>query len=173
MIERIDWVSRTFSFNMPVGLFPNILERLRGTPVRIQERVAALPSPLLIQQAGEAWSIQENVGHLLDLETLWAGRVDDFLAGKDTLQPADMTNQKTYQANHNATAISEIIATFRLTRLTLVQRLEGCAEADILRSAHHARLNINMRILDLAYFVAEHDDHHLAEITALIHKLSP
>jgi len=34
------------------------------------------------------------------------------------------------------------------------------------RSAFHPRLKKPMRIIDLAFFVAEHDDYHLAKITA-------
>jgi hypothetical protein len=35
------------------------------------------------------------------------------------------------------------------------------------RTAHHPRLDRPMRVMDLAVFVAEHDDHHLARITEL------
>ena len=35
-------------------------------------------------------------------------------------------------------------------------------------AAHfHPRLGTPMRLIDLAFFVAEHDDHHLAQITHL------
>lgn len=36
------WIQRTFSFDFPVTKFPDILERVRGTPARIEERVADL-----------------------------------------------------------------------------------------------------------------------------------
>ena len=35
------------------------------------------------------------------------------------------------------------------------------------RTATHPRLGTPMRLIDLALFVAEHDEHHLATITAL------
>ena len=65
MIERFDWFSRKFSFDFPVWMFPNIIERLRGTPARVIERLDAIPQDVLVKRAGEAWSTQENVGHLL------------------------------------------------------------------------------------------------------------
>jgi hypothetical protein len=34
-------------------------------------------------------------------------------------------------------------------------------------SAVHPRLQQPMRLVDMLYFVAEHDDHHLARMTAL------
>jgi hypothetical protein len=33
--------------------------------------------------------------------------------------------------------------------------------------ALHPRLNVRIRVLDLAFFIAEHDDHHLARISEL------
>jgi hypothetical protein len=38
----------------------------------------------------------------------------------------------------------------------------------LLNTALHPRLKIPMRIVDLAYFVAEHDDHHLATIRGMM-----
>ncbi len=38
--------------------------------------------------------------------------------------------------------------------------------------ALHPRLNQPMRVIDLAQFVAEHDDHHIQTINELINKLN-
>jgi hypothetical protein len=35
------------------------------------------------------------------------------------------------------------------------------------RTALHPRLKRPMRLVDLCFFVAEHDDHHLATVTRL------
>ena len=37
-------------------------------------------------------------------------------------------------------------------------------------TARHPRLKKEMRVLDLAFFIAEHDDHHLARISELIRR---
>ena len=63
MVKRIKWVDRKFQFTMPVGVYPCILERLRGTPVRMESFVAAMPPERLTVQINEAWSIQEHIGH--------------------------------------------------------------------------------------------------------------
>ncbi len=36
-MQRTKWVERKFNFDFPVGLFPTILERLRGTSARLKE----------------------------------------------------------------------------------------------------------------------------------------
>jgi hypothetical protein len=40
-------------------------------------------------------------------------------------------------------------------------------DEDLDKSSLHPRLMKPMKIIDLAFFVAEHDDHHLAQITFL------
>lgn len=98
-------------------------------------------------------------------------RVEDLAAGRKTLHPADLENRRTYEANHNARPLTDLISTFESARLELVGQLEGADEADWLRSALHPRLQTPMRLLDLAFFVAEHDDHHLATISDILRAL--
>jgi hypothetical protein len=107
--------------------------------------------------------------HLLDLEPLWLARVDDFLAEGDTLTVADLTNRKTYEANHNARQSAEILAEFRSARLRLVDRVATLQPTVFARSMLHPRLKQPMRLADHLYFAAEHDDHHLAIIWEMIH----
>ncbi len=168
MERHIAWFDYKFSFDLPLWMYPNVVERLRGTPARLAERLESLPHECLIRRDGERWSIQENVGHLLDLESLWLGRLDDFVAGLQTLRPADLQNRKTHESNHNGNSITEILAAFRAARLEMVNRLEALDEALIGRTALHPRLQTPMRVLDAIFFVAEHDDHHLARITELL-----
>jgi hypothetical protein len=52
--------------------------------------------------------------------------------------------------------------------MEFVERLEAMDAELIERSAIHPRLKIPMRVIDLAFFKAEHDDHHMARISELI-----
>src|ERR671910_23204 len=101
MTNRIKWTDRRFDFTFPAGLYPEMIERLRGTPARLEERIGSLPAEVLQPRDGERWSIQENAGHLLDLESLVTERLDQYLAGVTELHAADMSNRKTYEAGHN------------------------------------------------------------------------
>ena len=165
------WVDRTFNFTLPDALFPVIVERLRGTPARIEDKVRGLPREVLTRRDGEAWSIQEHIGHLLDLEELGEGRLDDFLAGVAVLRAADMENRKTWEAYHNDREIGELLAAFRRERERFVARLDGWDPDLISLTAMHPRLKQPMRVLDMALFTAEHDDHHLTRMTELAWKL--
>lgn len=170
MSDRIMWVDRKFDFDFPPSLAPELLERLRGAPARLAERVELLPDTLLRQRDGEKWSIQEHVGHLMDVEELFLGRLDDYDHGLGELRPAEMTGRKTFEANHNEADIKAILIGLREERGKLVQRLDGLDAAGFARVAHHPRLNKPMRVCDMMLFEATHDDYHMVDITKLIRK---
>ena len=163
----MEWIKRQFTFELPLGMYPNVVERVRGTPARLEDLTRGLTTEILTQREGDKWSIQEHAGHLLDVEELGMNRLDDFDAARETLVAADMTNRKTHEANHNSNTIENILAAFRKERMAFVRRLDAYDEAFVQRTALHPRLQVNIRVIDLVFFIAEHDDHHLARISEL------
>ena len=166
-MPRLLWFDRRFELGLPPEAFPYIVERVRGTPARLEDRVGGLPGGILTEAIGDAWSIQENVGHLGDLESLWAGRLDDLLASRSELRPADLQNRKTHEAGHKERSVNELLAAFRRDRLVTVARLDGLSTSQLEVTALHPRLQQPTSVVDLFFFVAEHDDHHFAQITEL------
>lgn len=162
------WFDRAFALSYPVEMLPNLCARLRGTPARLEEAVGELPHEILVARPRGGWSAQEQAGHLLDLESLWLARVDDFSAGGTQLTPADLTNRKTDDANHNARPLDEILFAFRAAREELLLRVDALDAAVLTRSMLHPRLKQPMTVADHLHFVAEHDDHHLACIWELV-----
>jgi hypothetical protein len=63
-------------------------------PDKVSNLVLSLPAGILTKRVGSRWSIQENVGHLIDLEELHDKRIDDFIAGLEKLGPADLNKKK-------------------------------------------------------------------------------
>ena len=167
-MNRTKWVEREFEFNLPVGVFPCVLERLRGTPARVEEMLRGVAPELLTERREGKWSAQEHVGHLYDLDELHEGRLEDYARGLEVLRAADMTNRKTEEANHNAARLEDLLASFRGARESFVRRLESLTEEEVARTALHPRLGKQMRVIDMALFVAEHDDHHLTSIRELL-----
>ena len=162
------WFERKFEFSFPVELYPNLLARLRGTPARLEEVLGGRSREILIKRPQEKWSAQEHAGHLLDLEPLWLARVGDYVAGSVQLTVADLTNRKTDEAKHNARPLEAILAGFRSARAELLNHVEEVDASLFTRAIPHPRLKTPMRLVDHLYFVAEHDDHHLARIRELI-----
>ncbi len=170
MIQQIDWVERKFEFNFPVGLFPVIIERLRGTLAHIKSMVNNKTQEELSHKTRETWSVKEQVGHLYDLEELWYGRIEDFLSGKESLRAADMSNAKTHDARHNKKNIEDLLQQFSSARNKLIEKVQDMDEATASFTSLHPRLQQPMRLIDLLFFVAEHDDHHLAKIRELLNR---
>jgi hypothetical protein len=164
-MSRIRWTDRRFNFDFPAGIYPEMIERIRGTPARLEDLLAGLPPVLVTAQIDGRWSMQENAGHLVDLESLVSQRIDEYLAGNAVLHAADMSNRKTYNANHNDVPVEFILRAFRAARHDIVKRLDNLDAEIFERSAHHPRLNMPMRLVDMLFFQAEHDDYHLARIS--------
>ncbi len=170
MIALQNWIDREFPFPLGLGSFPAILARLRGTPDRLEAISMTLTQDELMQKPRKGWSIQEHVGHLLDLELLHIGRVDDFVSGKSELRPADLTNRMTDSRGHNQKPIDYVLRAFIERRNMLVDIFTKIDDRTHEVTILHPRLACKMRPVDLAYFVAEHDDHHIARIWELINR---
>ncbi|MEM7344784.1 MAG: DinB family protein [Chloroflexota bacterium] len=168
MATPIPWLEKKFEFEFDTGVYPELIERLRGTPARLEDRLNPLTVNVLTHQPQGEWSIQEHAGHLLDLEALFIGRLDDFLADKPTLRGADMSNQKTHEADHNTAALATILDEFRQTRLAFVAQLDALDPTSFGKTALHPRLNVSLRLVDSLLFQAIHDDHHLAQIAEIL-----
>lgn len=166
-MQQIKWFDRKFKFPDKQNIFPSIIERLRGTPVRLVDKIAEIQQVNTTVKIENSWSIAENIGHLIDLEPLWQGRYKDILNDKKELRPADLKNTKTDLANHNDKDIDDLLKEFSEIRSITVAKLEILNEKEIYRYALHPRLKTPMRMMDLFLFVAEHDDHHLARITEI------
>jgi uncharacterized damage-inducible protein DinB len=166
------WFERKFEFPIPVELLPNLLSRLRAAPLRLEEELRSHPRENLIAKPQQKWSAQEHAGHLLDLEPLWLARVEDYVAGADQLTIADLTNRKTEEAGHNSQPLERILTGFSAAREKLLERVGGLNKSQFDRSIPHPRLKTPMRLADHLYFVAEHDDHHLARIWDLVRAAS-
>ena len=167
MLKVLPWIERSFHFDCPRWMYPNLVERIRGGPARAEDAVRDVPSSLMTERQGTSWSIQENIGHLLDIEALMSGRLDDFKKRLPQLRAWEETNSATWEGNHNARPLQELLVGFRRVRSTLVERFDSLDESLIEQAAFHPRLKRPMRVIDLVYFIAEHDDYHLAKISAI------
>jgi uncharacterized damage-inducible protein DinB len=156
------WFDRRFEPGLPASGAPGLLERLRAAPDRVARLLEHTRAPVRIYRPDGRWSVQEHAGHLVDLEDLWASRLEDFDQGRPVLRPADLQNRRTHDARHNDRDPRDLIAAFRSARTALVDRLAGWSPEELSRVSRHPRLDQPMSVVDLCFFVAEHDDHHLA-----------
>jgi len=168
MIIQTPWFERKFEYNFPVGYFPIVVERLRGTLPRIESMIKNRSEEQLTRKIEGSWSVKEQIGHLYDLEELWFGRAEDFLSGEKILRAADLNNTKTHEANHNLRTTDDLLQKFSFARNKLIEKVKDINEETESLISVHPRLQAPMRLIDSLFFVAEHDDHHLAKIRELL-----
>jgi hypothetical protein len=169
MIAPIKWLERSWTFDLPAAAFPAILERLRGTPARAADLVSGVPESVLGRRL-DGWSIKEHIGHLDDLHALDEARLGEFAASVPVLSAADMGNERTEAAGHNARPVREILDQLRRHRASLVDRMDALSLDDVQATSQHPRLKRPVRLIDWAYFVAEHDDHHLVQARRVLNR---
>jgi|SRR5687768_14836185 len=169
MVLQTPWFQRSFNFDFPVTNFPVIFSRLEGTLFRLNA---------ILQNADDewcsynenGWSIKEHLGHLSDLEDLWWKRLNDFRENKTILTAADLNNTKTKEAGHNEKTLDQLMQAFVVERQKILETVYEFDSGMLSRISVHPRLNQPMRLIDSLYFVAEHDDHHIAAISNLLRK---
>ncbi|MFC6647410.1 DinB family protein [Granulicella cerasi] len=166
MSQPTAWFERKFAFPLSIEVYPSVVERLSSAADRLAEEVSSVGTSLMKKPQGR-WSIKEHVGHLGDIEPLWLARVEDYVQGRQQLTPTDLQNKQTDEANHNASEITDLLERFRARRMLLLHRLETLHPRQITAMVEHPRMKLPMGIVDHLYFVAEHEDHHLAVIRAM------
>jgi hypothetical protein len=119
---------------------------------------------LLSKKLEGKWSIKENIGHLAEVDEISLRRVDEILNGVTPLSPAVFEPRLHY----NGQTVDDVLAHFNTSRNRCLERYENLTEKEMEKASLHPRLKVMMTPVDLAWFDAEHDDHHLLKITEII-----
>jgi len=167
-MERTKWFERKFASIEDNGLLPGIIERLEGTPARISFKLQQVALTDIILKGPHDWSLKSELGHLSDLEPLWFTRLQEIKRGVPKLTATDLANRRTYEANHDQFSVKELLDNFSRHRKELVALFRSLSKDELQHVSVHPRLKKPMRAIDHAYFIAEHDDHHLAQMQMLL-----
>lgn len=165
------WFDLKFDFSFGKETFQPLLSRLQDNIQLLRKAVLNLNETQLCFKPNNSWSIKEHIGHLIILESLWQKRFVDIQNQKPVMSPADLNNKATDDAVFNQYSIDRLLTEFVEKRTKTLYQLSHLKDfPDSIRSLH-PRLNQEMRVVDLMYFVAEHDEHHIHSILQLV-KLS-
>ncbi|MGE5693206.1 MAG: DinB family protein, partial [Candidatus Zixiibacteriota bacterium] len=69
------------------------------------------------------------------------------------------------------TPLETILSRFRASRQKFLRKLETFPDDELAKVSLHPRLKQPMRVVDMCYFMAEHDDNHLARISEIARAL--
>jgi uncharacterized damage-inducible protein DinB len=167
-MKKTEWLERIFRFGLPAGMLPFYLERLQGTIVRIETKVAGVDESVLSNKLEGKWSVKQNIGHLAEVDEIASKRIDEMRNGISPLSPAVFEPKSDY----NSQTIQTVLAYFKENRLKNVAEYKSLSDDDLQKSSLHPRLKVQINPVDLAWFDAEHDDHHLVRISEIIEALS-
>jgi uncharacterized damage-inducible protein DinB len=163
-MDNAKWFERKFDFDSGTDNSAAVYNRLQQAPETVKNTVLSLPEDVLVFKPDGKWSIKEHTGHLSMLEPIWRIRFQDIRAGNAVLTPADLENRATTEAGFNKHTISSLVERFIYERGLTLALLNSFDTLEDGRTSMHPRLQQAMRVIDLAYFVAEHDDHHLYQL---------
>ncbi|MBS1544304.1 MAG: DinB family protein [Bacteroidetes bacterium] len=165
-MSSLAWFARELTFGKPAELLPFFLERLSGTPVRIDHKVKGFAEDQLGTRLDGKWSVKEHIGHLAEVDQIANRRIDEMLAGKEVMSPAVFEPQ-----DYTSWPVLQVIDFFADGRQKNIGKYESIAKEKLLSHSLHPRLKLDMTPVDLAWFDAEHDDHHLLKMSEIIGKL--
>ncbi len=152
-------------------MLPFFPERLEGTIARLEKKVSGVADSELVFQPGGKWSIKQQIGHLAEVSQVITRRLAEIVAGTSPMSPAVFEPKQ----NYNSQPVTTVLEYFARSRMATLKAYENLSETDCEKVSLHPRLMVMMNPVDLAYFDAEHDDHHLLKITDIKNskKISP
>lgn len=153
---------------MTEGELKKYLEAAEKSPKQVAAAVSGLlEKTLRYKPSPEKWSILEILGHLADIEIVYAYRLRQMLADKKpVIAPIDQ-NDWARNLGHADTPPAELIALYGLNRhanLRLLQRLKA---SDLAKSAFHPETKKEFTVAELVERMATHGASHLEQIERL------
>jgi uncharacterized damage-inducible protein DinB len=144
------------------------LHAIETNPARVAAAVSGVDTDTLrYKPAPNKWSIMEIVGHLADMEVMFAYRMRQMLADKNpTIAPIDQDDwarNLRYQ-DGDLDLFLNMYQTGRRANLRLLRRL---TVADLDKGAFHPELDRNMTVNEIVGRMAAHDPNHLGQIERL------
>jgi uncharacterized damage-inducible protein DinB len=144
------------------------LEAAEKSPKQIAAAVSGLPDKVLrYKPAPEKWCILEILGHLADIEIVYAYRLRQMLADRNpVIAPMDQDDWARKLA-YMETPPAELVALYGLNRHANLRLLQRLAPADLARSAYHPETKKAFTVAELIERMGEHGVSHLEHIERL------
>ncbi|MFN6379964.1 MAG: DinB family protein [Flavobacteriales bacterium] len=137
------------------------IDQLISFPSSLGQTLENLPKSLLLERPDQKWSIQTHAGHLLTMESLWIGRLDDFFLERPTLRPWNGTNADTDAAQFDLQNITQILDDFASIRLAHLNMIKENLSLLSPRSCLHERSGKQLTFQDHLKWIVNHDQEHL------------
>jgi DinB superfamily len=144
------------------------LDAAEKSPKEIAAAVLGLPDKTLrYKPSPEKWCILEVLGHLADIEVVYAYRVRQMLADKDPIIAPMDQDAWAKHLGYLESPPAELIAMYGLNRHANVQLLRRLKADDLKKSAFHPEVKAQVRVAEMVERMAGHGPNHLQQIERL------
>ncbi len=144
------------------------IDAAEKSPKLIAAAVSGLPDKTLrYKPSPDKWCILEILGHLADIEIVYAHRFRQMLADKKpVIAPMD---QDAWAQNlgYLETPAPELVALYGLNRHHNVQLLRRLKLGDLEKTAYHPELKHDVTVADHVERIGTHGANHLQQIERL------
>ena len=144
------------------------LEAAEKSPKQVAAAVSGLPDKVLrYKPSPDKWCIQEILGHLADVEIVYAYRLRQMLADKKpVIAPMDQ-NDWARNLGCLETPPAELIALYGLNRHSNLRLLRRLKPEDLGKSAYHPETKQDFTVAQLIERMGTHGANHLEQIERL------
>ena len=144
------------------------IEAAEKSPKQIAAAVSGLTDKTLrYKPAPDKWCILEILGHLADMEVMFAHRLRQMLADKKpVIAPI---NQEDWARNlgYTESPPAELVALYGLNRHANVQLVRRLKPGDLEKSAYHPEMKHDVTVAEYVEKMGTHGATHLAQIERL------
>jgi DinB superfamily len=149
------------------------LEAAEKSPKQIAAAVSGLPDKTLrYKPALDKWCILEVLGHLADIEIVYAYRMRQMLADKKpVIAPMD-GDDWARNLGYTETPPAELVALYGLNRHANLRLLRRLKPADLAKSAFHPELQREVTVAEMIEKMSGHGAGHLQQIERLKKELA-
>ena len=144
------------------------LDAAEKSPKQIAAAVSGLSDKVLrYKPSPEKWCILEILGHLADIEIVYAYRIRQMVADKKpVIAPMDQDDWARH-LGYLETPPAELVALYGLNRHHNLRLLRRIKPEDLIKSAYHPELKRDVSLAEMIERIAEHGASHLAQIERL------
>ena len=144
------------------------LEAAEKSPKQVAAAVSGLPDRVLRHKpTPDKWCILEILGHLADVEIVYAYRLRQMLADKKpVIAPMDQ-NDWARHLGYMETPPAELVALYGLNRHANLRLLQRLKPGDLEKSAFHPETKKDFTVAELVERMATHGTNHLGQIERL------
>ena len=142
------------------------LDALAAFPSALQRRLQGLSDAALrFKPAPNEWSVVEVVGHLCDVEALWAGRIRQMLASEQPAFPPFDPDALVAQQRYQEKQVAALLSTLAERRAEHLEFLRGLRAPQLERAGVHP-VRGPVTVGSTIVILSGHDQLHLNQIEA-------